>query len=101
LVECVEDVLEELLPQLGEAGRPQVADDTPEADRSGISDEAIEKESVDIKSILLQLKNADRLHVDALIESCGMNAQTVLKLMLELELRGIVVQHPGKRFSLA
>jgi predicted Rossmann fold nucleotide-binding protein DprA/Smf involved in DNA uptake len=26
---------------------------------------------------------------------------TVLKLLLELELRGIVTQHPGKQFSLS
>jgi DprA winged helix domain len=30
-----------------------------------------------------------------------LNAQTVLGVLLELELTGVVVQHPGKLFSLA
>jgi len=101
LVECVEDVLEELLPQLGEAGKLKSGGETAQGDRGKLDDEALKKESMEVQSILLQLKSADRLHVDALIETCGLNAQTVLKLMLELELRGMVVQHPGKLFSLA
>jgi DNA processing protein len=101
LVECVEDVLEELLPQLGEVGKLRAGRGTAEDDRSKLDEEALKQESMEVQSILLQLKSADRLHVDALIEACGLNAQTVLKLMLELELRGMVVQHPGKLFSLA
>ncbi|MGH7841199.1 MAG: DNA-processing protein DprA [Candidatus Binataceae bacterium] len=101
LVECVEDVLEELLPQLGEAGKSRVASDAREGDRSKIDEDALKQESLEVQSILIQLKSAERLHVDSLIESSGLNAQTVLKLMLELELRGIVVQHPGKLFALA
>src|SRR5579863_8514649 len=101
LVECVEDVLEELLPQLGEAGKLRAGGGTPEGDRSRLDEGALKQESMEVQNILLQLKSADRLHVDALIEACRLNAQTVLKLMLELELRGMVVQHPGKLFSLA
>ncbi len=55
----------------------------------------------EVKKVLSYLKNADKLHVDVLIEGSGLNAQTVLKLLLELELRGLVTQHPGKLFSLA
>ncbi len=102
LVDCVEDVLEELLPQLG----PVSARDNhlPSIDNTKptiIDDQAIENETTEIKKVLSYLKNADKLHVDALIEGSGLNAQTVLKLLLELELRGLVTQHPGKLFSLA
>jgi predicted Rossmann fold nucleotide-binding protein DprA/Smf involved in DNA uptake len=50
--------------------------------------------------VLSCLKDADPLHVDAIIETSGLNTQTVLNLLLELELKGTVVQHPGKLFTL-
>jgi DNA processing protein len=137
LVECVEDVIEDLAPQLaGLTSKPNTeptASHAPAAspaatrpglptaqaapprkgDRStqiaakrppaaggeafvGSSDEEFEQ----IKTILSCLTDAEKLHVDAVIESCQLTPQTVLKLLLELELRGMVVQHPGKLFSL-
>src|SRR5229473_4377040 len=99
LVECVEDVLEELLPQLGEATNPVEGTGATGAQAGVFDSQAFERETAEIQSILLHLKNTDKLHVDALIDGCGLNAQTVLKLMLELELRGLVMQHPGKLFS--
>ena len=64
-------------------------------------DQQAASESEEAKSVLMYLKNADKLHVDSIIEGSGLNAQTVLKLLLELELRGLVMQHPGKLFSRA
>src|SRR3984957_8184728 len=121
LVECVEDVIEELAPQM--IGRPRVAERTPVApieqvptpptSNTGVSDEVAQlfQRPADAKStegpvdststILNNLKESERLHVDSIIESSGLNAQTVLRLLLELELEGRVTQHPGKLFSLA
>jgi len=59
------------------------------------------KIATDATTILENLKESERLHVDSIIESSGLNAQTVLRLLLELELEGRVTQHPGKLFSLA
>jgi DNA processing protein len=123
LVECVEDVVEELAPQMIGAGRPRVAERTPVAPIEQVpapptSNTTARPEVVwvtqspeDAKSlegpidstttILNNLKESDRLHVDSIIESSGLNAQTVLRLLLELELEGRVTQHPGKLFSLA
>jgi hypothetical protein len=53
------------------------------------------------KVILELLKHDGSLHVDSLIEGSGLRPQNVLRLLLELELRGLVAQHPGKLFSLA
>jgi DNA-binding IclR family transcriptional regulator len=52
------------------------------------------------KTILDCLTDVQKLHVDAVIETCQLPPQTVLNLLLELELRGLVVQHPGKLFTL-
>ncbi|MGC1679635.1 MAG: DNA-processing protein DprA [Candidatus Binataceae bacterium] len=116
LVDCVEDVLEELAPQFVMPTNPRSAD-TPRwpARRSSVSKKAASAgtKSVDrildsgdatvkaAKAIILELKDDTKLHVDALIEASGLDAQTVLRLLLELELKGIVAQHPGKLFSLA
>ena len=67
------------------------------ADRPGkLAEEAVRQ----TKAILDCLINAEKLHVDAMIETCELPPQTVLNLLLELELRGLVVQHPGKLFTL-
>jgi DNA processing protein len=114
LVECVEDVIEDLAPQLaGSGGLPSAASsdagpaapDKPQSQPRRQSVESLlesgDKIINDAKQVLLQLKDDQRLQVDALIEASGLDAQTVLRLLLELELRGIVTQHPGKLFSLA
>jgi DNA processing protein len=110
LVECVEDVIEELVPQLalpassltqssGTAMHPPQSALPPlmgQIHQGG----SVESEPTDVKIILQCLKGADKLHVDSIIGSSGLTVATVLKLLLELELRGIVTQHPGKLFSL-
>jgi DNA processing protein len=122
LVECVEDVIEELAPQM--VGRPSVAErripiaavePAPPPPTSNVyvsagvapllatpEDAKTPEGSIDSTiTILNNLKDSERLHVDSIIESSGLNAQTVLRLLLELELEGRVTQHPGKLFSLA
>lgn len=122
LVECVEDVIEELAPQM--AGRPLATErvqpklsiepvrSSPTSNTSAsVEVAALFQAPEDAKTlegpidsstiILNNLKESERLHVDSIIESSGLNAQTVLRLLLELELEGRVTQHPGKLFSLA
>ncbi len=142
LVECVEDVIEDLAPQMaGKASMPaeraasalqatpavaapakvkaedpvilpsalRAADSSEAAIRSvasiatslGSSSESlVEEKTREIQAVLNCLIDAQRLHVDAVIETCQLPPQTVLNLLLELELRGLVVQHPGKLFAL-
>lgn len=126
LVECVEDVIEDLAAQM--AGRrdaqaaasqrraeakPEATRDRPalEADAptpasirsiaaaSGDpSENMVQEKTKEIEALLNCLSHVQSLHVDAVIESCQLPPQTVLNLLLELELRGLVVQHPGKLF---
>ena len=65
------------------------------------NDELTGAGSTDVMRILQCLKAADKLHVDSIIEGSGLTVATVLKLLLELELKGVVTQHPGKIFSLS
>lgn len=123
LVECVEDVMEELAPQMvkrlpAEAMPPEAlprdedrasASVPPDTQSIEPSSEIFSPTSVNTTelvtdstiTILTYLTDTERLHVDSIIEASGLNAQTVLRLLLELELEGRVTQHPGKLFSLA
>ena len=119
LVECVEDVIEELAPQMasrpvatrslpGESAEPaptlatsDMRAEVPPIADSAESAKTLEMATDDATTILENLKESERLHVDSIIESSGLNAQTVLRLLLELELEGRVTQHPGKLFSRA
>lgn len=60
----------------------------------------VDEATKQVRAILNCLTDAEKLHVDAVIETCQLPSQTVLNLLLELELRGLVVQHPGKLFTL-
>ncbi|HVA41182.1 MAG TPA: DNA-processing protein DprA, partial [Candidatus Binataceae bacterium] len=138
LVECVEDVIEDLAPQM--AGKApataeraaQAASQATPATASGVApavgatakgetaamalqvSEAVaaaerpsqsrmvisanqslglvEEATKQVQAILNCLTDAQKLHVDAVIETCQLPPQTVLNLLLELELRGLVVQ---------
>jgi predicted Rossmann fold nucleotide-binding protein DprA/Smf involved in DNA uptake len=99
-VDCVKDVIEELAPQLGTVSTSRA---DSQAEVEGGADAAPAEGTAgpsELEVILSQLKGPDKLHVDSIIEGSGLNVQTVLKLLLKLELNGRVAQHPGKLFSL-
>jgi DNA processing protein len=102
LVECAEDVIEDLAPQLVGITGPKALSVAPSIQDRGSK---IRKASADISkdadTILKCLKDVEKTHVDSIIETSGLDAQTVLTFLLELELQGLVHQYPGKLFSLA
>ena len=103
LVDCVEDVIEELAPQLGGAA-VAAAQTAPQDDGKGPRTRApiaVDSEPGEVKMILNALQDAEKLHIDSIIENSGLNARIVLNLLTDLELRGLVTQYPGKLFSLA
>jgi DNA processing protein len=101
LVECVEDVIEDLAPQMGKGQAAAALARPGGAAEQNPGPASFESETDDAKTILDYLKVDNRLHVDSIIERSKLSTQTVLRLLLELELRGLVTQHPGKLFSLA
>src|SRR5579862_104470 len=86
LVTKVEDVVEEIAPQL----LPRLA-----ARRAADQSASV---SADERSVL-DVLGADGRHIDELIRALGVPPATALETLLALELRGIVRQLPGKRFS--
>jgi predicted Rossmann fold nucleotide-binding protein DprA/Smf involved in DNA uptake len=106
-------VIEELEPQLaGMEPSPGAPDSADNGEKRATASESasrpmptlassINEESTDVKTLLQCLKDVDKLHVDSIIELSGLKAQTVLTLLMDLELRGLIAQHPDKLFSLS
>jgi DNA processing protein len=86
LVESVDDIIEEIAPQLSRRngdGGPDSARSLPE--NSGPA----------ARQIFALLKETS-LQVDQVIEQSGLPASQVLQVLLDLELQGFVCQTPGK-----
>jgi DNA processing protein len=87
LVETVDDIIEEIAPQLLNRGAAQPpAPILPQ----GASPEARQ---------IFALLQEGSLPVDELIEKSGSSAARVLETLLELELQGCVRSLPGKRYA--
>jgi DNA processing protein len=88
LVESVDDILEEIAPQL--LGRGGATPGAPLTLPQSASAEA--------RKIFAQLQDGS-LQIDEVIERCGIAAPRVLQILLELELQGYVRQLPGKKYA--
>ena len=88
LVERVEDVIEEIAPQL--AARAAAPEKAPPVLPADLSAEA--------KKIFTLVADAPR-HIDELIEQSGMTAGKASEVLLDLEIRGLLKQLPGKKFQ--
>jgi len=86
LVETVDDIIEEIAPQLarrgGDAARPSAC--------------TLPENSGPAARQIFALLNQSSLQVDQVIEQTGLAAPQVLQVLLDLELQGFVSQAPGK-----
>lgn len=88
LVETIEDILEEIAPQLRSSGR------SPGQDRR----ENLPAELGAEAGKLLDLIQLAPLQIDELIDATGLSSARVSEILLNLEIGGFVRQLPGKRF---
>jgi DNA processing protein len=87
LVETVNDIIEEIAPQLmdrraGAPARPELP----------------QQASYEARKIFALLQERS-LHIDEVIESSGLPASKVSEILLDLELQGFLQQLPGKRYT--
>jgi DNA processing protein len=87
LVESSEDILEEILPQWRREGETVQKAETPVPD---LTEE---------EKILYRLLGETPLHIDAIIRESQLDPGNVSSLLLNLELKGLISQWPGKCFS--
>ena len=106
LIENVEDILEEILPQaalplaLPQSPSRQLPPDRtrPEPESSAPLNQRKIGGLGDVERKLLLLISHDPVGIDQLITASGLTAQEVLNCLLVLELGGFIRQLPGKMF---
>jgi len=87
LVESSDDILEEILPQWQRRKESSLKATSPE---QGLPEE---------EKIVYQLLSDSPLHIDAIIRECPFDPGKVSSLLLNLELKGLISQWPGKCFT--
>jgi DNA processing protein len=87
LVESSEDILEEILPQWQR--------ERETAEKAGGPERDLSKE----EKTLYELLGESPLHIDALIRGSQFDPGKVSSLLLDMELKGLICQWPGKCFS--
>lgn len=97
LVETAADILEELPAEVRGrlAWRPRDAE-TASADRPARETPPLTPEEARIAAAL----GPDPIHIDLLVRSLGMDPGTLSALLMRMELKGAVIQAPGKMFSI-
>jgi DNA processing protein len=91
LVETVEDIVEELLPQLDAAFRDRMSG---RAEKESAPQPGLNKKEIIIRDLLAW----DPVHIDELIRRSGLSAADVSEALLSMELKGFVHQLPGSSF---
>ncbi len=86
MVESSDDILEEILPQWKKA-------------REGSQEEEFFLDLSEEERKLYSLLGTDPLHIDTLIRGSQLEPGQVSSLLLNLEMKGLVAQWPGKYFS--
>ena len=86
LVETAEHVLEELGPLVRVS---------TEAVASSRADAPAHQQTAPTETLLLDCLGYDPMHIDDLIDRSGLTADTVSSILLQLELRGLVLAGPG------
>lgn len=87
MVESSEDILEEILPQW------------KKEKEAGSEEGKVFLDFSEEEKTLFSLLGTDPLHIDALIRESGLEPGRVSSLLLNLEMKGLVTQWPGKYFS--
>lgn len=102
LVENVEDILEEILPQIERptAARPDATEEIPARAEGAPAGTPGLEALTDQESRLLRFVTETPQDTDTLINRTGLAAAEALSLLLSLELKGYIRQLPGKRFIL-
>ena len=100
LIENVEDILEEILPQVTREPKSVKPDQRQKQLEDhqkilNLSPDLVLKET---EKTVLQVLSQKPVHIDQIITSTGLTAHEVLVILLNLELQGLIEQKPGKTY---
>ena len=100
LIENVEDILEEILPQVTSAPKvvkPDQRQKQPD-DQQKILTSSPDLVLKETEKTVWQVLSQKPVHIDQIITSTGLTAHEVLVILLNLELQGLIEQKPGKTY---
>ena len=102
LVENIDDILEDILPQLEQSPAQPTRHKQEilfaDADSTN-AEQKVESLSPTEQTILKKMLQ-EKMHADDIIAGTGLPVADVLSALITLELKEIIIQHPGKLFSL-
>jgi DNA processing protein len=99
LIENIDDILEEIWPQIERAVSSTGADSDYQErpkNKKDITNEIL----TSIEQNIVDSISGKNIHVDDLISVTGLSTGDLMSSLMSLELKGIIAQHPGKFFSL-
>jgi DNA processing protein len=100
LIENVEDILEEILPQVTrepKSVKPDQRQKQPD-DQQKILTSSPDLVLKETEKTVWQVLSQKPVHIDQIITSTGLTAHEVLVILLNLELQGLIEQKPGKTY---
>ena len=100
LIENVEDILEEILPQVTRTPKvvkPDQRQKQPD-DQQKILTSSPDLVLKETEKTVWQVLSQKPVHIDQIITSTGLTAHEVLVILLNLELQGLIEQKPGKTY---
>jgi DNA processing protein len=102
LIENVDDILEDILPQLERPPDFPPCHETQTASVSSTQDDLKGNTAPpgQIAQTIVKILANKKMHADEIIDQTDLPTAEVLSNLITLELRGIVIQHPGNFFSL-
>ena len=100
LIENVEDILEEILPQVDRERKPARPEPRPRRAEGRDPDVKPPPEAVldEAENAVWRALSQKPAHIDGIVAATGLPARDVLGTLLGLELRGLVEQRPGKTY---
>jgi DNA processing protein len=102
LIENVNDILDEILPQLdGDLEKQAPAEKVIHqdiGDEKKISDSYVTNTLNEVAASVFNAISSKKVDIDTIIASTGFKAADVLNILLNLELRGFIKQLPGKMY---
>ncbi|MFH1081008.1 MAG: DNA-processing protein DprA [Pseudomonadota bacterium] len=94
LIENIDDILEEILPQAGRTLASRDGEDDHPAKRETVPDRTFTEN----EKAVWQATSQRPVHIDQIITSTGRTAAEILSGLLSLELKGVIEQKPGKMY---
>ncbi len=97
---CPQDLLEELSPQVLVALKNRLEKDRKAEKGKGTERQGSTVHLNRLEKNILQLVPLDRtLHIDCPLEQVGARREPLVTVLLDLEMKGLIRQFPGKRLT--